>query len=78
MTRRPNFWFDADVTVRMYLDRAPEEYNPDDLALEVIRVVDDAVVPGVMLSCQDVDLGEVRGFWEDLPDPEPTSPDPSQ
>lgn len=42
MTTRPNYWYDAEVTVRVYLPGRPEESDIDGVELEIQGAIDSA------------------------------------
>jgi len=73
MSERPNYWYDATITVRVYLPGLPPEDTmtdtPEDLELELSGVLDGVTTSsGLLLSVHEVDLGEAHGYMETVPD----------
>jgi hypothetical protein len=69
--KRPNYWYDATVTVRVYLpgyppDEEPSEDNSDDMSLELSTLLDGTTTStGLLLSVHGIDWSGPYGYEEE-------------
>lgn len=74
MSKRPNYWYDTTIQVRVYLPGYPPEEGlavdgTDDMSLDLTGLLDGVTTPGgLLLSVHDLDWGEAHGFEEEVPD----------